>query len=162
MLSGVAWVTPAQIIYYWPLWKPWNDHAPAVVHFYQMTEEMTSYVLTRALQTSHSQVRAAYGEEPVVKVPSNIEPCCYVLVRNWKRKHLDPHWDGPFQVILTTTTAANVKSCAAWVCTTANWLGSPIKRGEKSNFYYFLYFCFPWELYHHTFSCIIISLVVLL
>ena len=45
----------------------------------------------------------------------NIEPGDYVYVRSLSDSHLEPKWEGPFQVLLTLHTAVKIREQAAWI-----------------------------------------------
>uniref|UniRef100_A0A8D0FYT4 Murine leukemia virus integrase C-terminal domain-containing protein n=1 Tax=Strix occidentalis caurina TaxID=311401 RepID=A0A8D0FYT4_STROC len=45
----------------------------------------------------------------------NIQPGDYVYVKSLAEKTLEPQWEGPFQVLLTSFTAIKIKEQSAWI-----------------------------------------------
>ncbi|RMC20242.1 hypothetical protein DUI87_01088 [Hirundo rustica rustica] len=45
----------------------------------------------------------------------DVQPGDYVYVKSFAEKTLEPQWEGPFQVLLTTFTAIEIKEQKAWI-----------------------------------------------
>ncbi|XP_042653128.1 uncharacterized protein LOC122153833 [Tyto alba] len=56
----------------------------------------------------------------------DIQPGDYVYVKSLTEKTLEPQWEGPFQVLLTTFTAIKIKEYSAWIHHTR------VKKAHKS------------------------------
>jgi len=114
--AGRTGLSPAEIIYGRPFRTPWDQLSPPPVEFHHMTTEVEGYVmaLTQTLKEIHSRVRAAVPALPAQAGPG-ITPGSWVLVKNWTRKSLEPRWEGPYIVLLSTPTAVKIGEKSAWI-----------------------------------------------
>lgn len=116
-------LSPAEILYGKTLQTPWafsRTHSPSDI--YEMTNEVCDYViaLTKSLQQYHLQVQKQHKEgggqtEDSKDIGPKIQAGDYVLTRNWTHRKLEPRWNGPFQVLLTSPTAAKLQGREKWV-----------------------------------------------
>lgn len=79
-------------------------------------EIMTSYMvaLSKQLNKIRKHVVGTRGrglDGPV----HNIQPGDYVYIKSLTEKTLEPQWEGPFQVLLTSFTAIRIKERSAWI-----------------------------------------------
>ncbi|KAM9268576.1 uncharacterized protein RDI95_011718 isoform 2-T5 [Morus bassanus] len=86
-------------------------------------EIMTSYMvaLGKQLNRIRKHVAGAWGrglDGPV----HNIQPGDYVYIKSLAEKALEPQWEGPFQVLLTSFTAIKIKEQNAWIHHTRSYV----------------------------------------
>ncbi|XP_049504777.1 protein chibby homolog 3 [Panthera uncia] len=70
--------------------------------------------LQRVLEDIWPHLRAIYEAGPTL-TPHQYRPGDWVYVKRHHRETLEPHWKGPYIVVLTTPTALKVDGIATWV-----------------------------------------------
>ncbi|XP_053763578.1 uncharacterized protein LOC109278961 isoform X3 [Panthera pardus] len=74
----------------------------------------TAEGLQRVLEDIWPHLRAIYEAGPTL-TPHQYRPGDWVYVKRHHRETLEPHWKGPYIVVLTTPTALKVDGIATWV-----------------------------------------------
>ncbi|GAB0196130.1 hypothetical protein GRJ2_002078300 [Grus japonensis] len=90
-------------------------------------EIMTSYMVALGKQLSRIEKHVVGTRSRGLDGPvHNIQPGDYVYVKSLTEKTLEPQWEGPFQVLLTSFTAIKIKEQNAWIH------HSRVKKAPKS------------------------------
>ncbi|VFV38876.1 Hypothetical predicted protein [Lynx pardinus] len=76
------------------------------------------FLSLRGLQRAHEDIwprlRAIYEAGPT-PTPHQYRPGDWVYIKRHHRETLEPHWNGPYIVVLTTPTALKVDGSTTWV-----------------------------------------------
>lgn len=70
--------------------------------------------LNKQLREIGKYVAGAQGRELDGPV-HDVQPRDYVYVKSFAKKTLEPQWEGPFQILLTTFTTVKIKEQKAWI-----------------------------------------------
>lgn len=113
---GKEGLTPFEVLYgLKPPVVPWVglEHLTNI-------KQQTLLKSLQALQTARTQARAALADarpNPNPEVPGKplFAPGDLVYVKKINSSQLTPWWDGPFQVLISTPTAARVAGKTAWI-----------------------------------------------
>lgn len=90
-------------------------------------EIMTSYMVALGKQLSKIEKHVVGTRSRGLDGPvHNIQPGDYVYIKSLTEKTLEPQWEGPFQVLLTSFTAIKIKEQSAWIHHTR------VKKAHKS------------------------------
>ncbi|KAM3918957.1 uncharacterized protein RB166_013697 [Leptodactylus fuscus] len=78
---------------------------------------MTDYVITlqKQLTNIHSRVFSSLPDPEAVPGSHPLQPGDWVVIKRHVRRALEPRYDGPFQVLLTTSTAVKLQGRPNWV-----------------------------------------------
>ena len=107
-------LSPFEIIFGRPMNLPGAiDLRTADVHLTSDTVLQYCENLTKAVSAAHSQVKEAWGEE--VPGGHSMVPGMYVMVKKFVRRSLDPHWEGPYQILLVTNSALRLAGRKNWI-----------------------------------------------
>ncbi|XP_040216980.1 uncharacterized protein LOC120946223 [Rana temporaria] len=82
------------------------------------SDVLTSYVtrLSEELTNIHSQVFSSIPDPETDSGTHSLQTGDWVLVKKFVRKHsLEPRYDGPFQVLLTTATSVKLEGKSTWI-----------------------------------------------
>ncbi|XP_063092941.1 uncharacterized protein LOC134473219 [Cavia porcellus] len=78
--------------------------------------DMSLQSLQPVLTSIHRLFRQKHPNPPLGTLPqASIEPGTSVLVRRHHRDSLEPRWEGPFTVVLSTPTSVKVAGKTAWI-----------------------------------------------
>ncbi|XP_063817634.1 uncharacterized protein LOC135056421 [Pseudophryne corroboree] len=79
--------------------------------------DLTAYVksLTERLTHLHVVAHDSLPDSTADQNPHHLQPGDWVYLKRHVRKSLEPRYDGPFQVLITTPTSVKLKDRAAWV-----------------------------------------------
>ncbi|XP_053747800.1 uncharacterized protein LOC128773859, partial [Panthera pardus] len=81
-------------------------------------KDQEHFLSLRGLQRAHEDIwprlRAIYEASPT-PTPHQYRPGDWVYIKRHHRETLEPHWKGPYIVVLTTPTALKVDGIATWV-----------------------------------------------
>ncbi|KAM4796040.1 uncharacterized protein WCC33_001153 [Rhinophrynus dorsalis] len=78
---------------------------------------LTDYViqLHKQLTDLHGKVFSSLPDPGETTGTHHLQPGDWVVIRRYLRKHLEPRFDGPFQVLLTTPTSVKVEGKPNWI-----------------------------------------------
>ncbi|RMB99813.1 hypothetical protein DUI87_23590 [Hirundo rustica rustica] len=79
-------------------------------------ERLTAYMIALSKQLKAIEKHVAGTRSRGLDGPvHDIQPGDYVHVKSLTEKTLEPQWEGPFQVLLTTFTTVKIKEQSAWI-----------------------------------------------
>ncbi|KAM3913063.1 protein NYNRIN-like [Leptodactylus fuscus] len=80
-------------------------------------DSTASYVqsLCQRLKVTHEQVFSSIPDPSDLSGTHSLQPGDWVVVKRHTRKPLEPRYDGPFQVLLTTATSVKLEGKSTWI-----------------------------------------------
>lgn len=67
---------------------------------------LRDYILGLSSPLSSLGLQGLLGQDPPLGFPVHLlQPGDHILIKMWKEDKLEPPWEGPFQMLLTTETA---------------------------------------------------------
>lgn len=78
---------------------------------------LTDYVkqLHKQLTNLHGKVFSSLPDPETVFGTHSLQPGDWVVIKRFVRRHLEPRYDGPYQVLLTTATSIKVEGKPNWI-----------------------------------------------
>lgn len=78
---------------------------------------LTDYVvqLHKQLTEMHGKVFSSIPDPEETTGTHHLQPGDWVVIRRYVRRHLEPRFDGPYQVLLTTPTSVKVEGKPNWI-----------------------------------------------
>lgn len=99
------------------------------IHNFSLLKSLQALHLARK-ETQHL-VSATQGSPGQPLKPHSHSPGDWIWVKKIQPAALEPRWDGPFPVILTTPTAVKVTGCHHWIHHTRIETAQPPKETEQ-------------------------------